>query len=250
MRWRDTVGPVLGLLLVLLGGPLAARGAQEAVNDVGLDPGHSDADVGAVGGGLREVDLTLALARQIRPLLEAHGLRVALTREDNRPLTAMNHRDPTERIRLEQEARIAAVTPARIYVSIHFNGHPNPAVRGTETYYNPDNFGAESRQLAEALQTAILAELHRLGYEAADRGVRADLTAGKPYGHFFSLRGPQPSVLVEALFLSNPQEAALLREPATLEALARGYAVGILQYFAAGGSPLSHGRTATRGAPW
>jgi N-acetylmuramoyl-L-alanine amidase len=233
---------VLALLLALLGGP-GTHGAQEMVNDVGLDPGHSDADVGAVGGGLREVDLTLALARQIRPLLEAHGLRVALTREDNRPLTAMNHRDPTERIRLEQEARIAAVTPARIYVSIHFNGHPNPAIRGTETYYNPDNYGAESRRLAEALQTAILAELRGLGYDPIDRGVRSDLTAGKPYGHFFSLRGPQPSVLVEALFLSNPREAALLREPGTLEALARGYAAGILHYFAASGAGPRAGDT-------
>lgn len=242
MRWAGAIAGGLALLLALLGGP-GAHGAQETVNDVGLDPGHSDVDVGAVGGGLREVDLTLALARQIRPLLEAHGLRVALTREDNRPLTAMNHPDPTERVRLEQEARIAAVTPARIYVSIHFNGHPNPAIRGTETYYNPNNYGAESRRLGEALQAAILAELRGLGYDPVDRGVRSDLTAGKPYGHFFSLRGPQPSVLVEALFLSNPREAALLREPSTLEAVARGYATGILHYFAASGATRRPGDT-------
>jgi N-acetylmuramoyl-L-alanine amidase len=229
------LGFYLGLAL-LAALPLAAlppwrATAQDGLVDVGLDPGHSDVDVGAAGGGLREVDLTLALAQRIRPLLEAQGLRVALTRQDNRPLTAMSNPDFTTQTRLEQEARIAAVTPARIYVSVHFNGHPNAAIRGTETYYNSDNFGADSRRLAGALQRAIIAEIRAGGYEVLDRGVKEDLSAGKPYGHFFSLRGPMPSALVEGLFLSNPAEAALLRQDSTLAALARGYAEGIRTYF-------------------
>jgi len=232
---------VAGLVLALAVGAVAAphgdvlaRGAaQDGPVDVGLDPGHSDADVGAAGGGLREVDLTLALALRIRPLLEAQGLRVALSREDNQPLTAMTHPDLTTRTRLEQEARIAAVTPARIFVSVHFNGHPNAAIRGTETYYNGDNFGPESRRLAAALQAHVVGELRAAGVDTLDRGVKEDLTAGKPYGHFFSLRGPLPSALVEGLFLTNPQDAAALRQDATLDALARGYAEGIREYFAA-----------------
>jgi N-acetylmuramoyl-L-alanine amidase len=232
MRWS-----ILLVLLLLAALPLVVplplpAVAQDGPLDVGLDPGHSDADVGASGGGQREVDLTLALALRIQPLLEAQGLRVALTRLDNRPLTAMNHRDFTTMTRLEQEARIAAVTPARIYVSVHFNGHPNAAIRGTETYYNSDNFGPESRRLAGALQRSIVGELRATGYDVLDRGVKEDLTAGKPYGHFFSLRGSLPSALVEGLFLSNPAEAALLRQDSTLAALARGYAEGIRAYFA------------------
>ena len=230
-RWA-ALGLLAAALVVALMLPGAAGLAQGELADVGLDPGHSDADVGASGGGLRETDVTLNLALRIRPLLEAQGLRVALTRTDNRPLTAMNHPDAAvTRVRLEQEARIAAVTPARIYVSVHFNGHPNSAIRGTETYYNGDNHGPQSRRLADALQRHVLAELRATGYDALDRGVKEDLAAGKPYGHFFSLRGPMPSALVEGLFLSNPQEAALLRQDSTLDALARGYAEGIRTYF-------------------
>ena len=228
---RRTV--VRGLLALPLVGLVRPGGMQDGPVDVGLDAGHSDADPGASGGGLREADVTLALAERILPLLGAQGLRVAVSRRDNRPLTAMSHRDSTTRTRLEQEARIAAVTPARVYVSVHFNGHPNSSVRGTETYYNGDNHGLQSRRLAEALHRHVLAELRASGYDPPDRGVREDLTAGKPYGHFFSLRGPLPSVLVEGLYLSNPSEAALLRQDATLDALASGYAEGLRAYFAA-----------------
>ncbi len=71
-----------------------------------------------------------------------------------------------------------------------------------------------------------------MGYVSLDRGVKSDLAAGKSYGHFFSLRGPAPSALVENLFLSNANDAALLRDDATLDALADGCAQGVLEYLA------------------
>lgn len=196
-----------------------------------LDPGHSVADPGASGGGLVEHVLTLRLARRVRTRLEAQGLAVVMTRTDERPLTAYKNPDETTRIRLEQEARIAAAAGARIYVSLHFNGHPDPQVGGATVYYNPDNHGPESRQLAAALQAEIVTRVRTAtGYPLRDRGVLSDLTAGKPYGHFFSLRGPFPSVLVEAMFLTNPREAALLADEATLDVLADACAVGIQRY--------------------
>ena len=195
--------------------------------DVALDPGHSVADVGAASSGLPEYVLTLDLAQRVRARLEAAGLSVRLTREDDQPLTALLHPGATEDIQLEQEARIAAAMPARVYVSLHFNGGP-AALRGTETYYNPDR-AADDWLLADALQRQVVSAL---GFASVDRGVRTDLLAGKPYGHFFSLRGPAPSALVESLFLSNPSDAALLSDDTTLDALADGVAQGILEYLA------------------
>jgi N-acetylmuramoyl-L-alanine amidase len=199
--------------LVLLASPV----------DVALDPGHSVADVGAAGGGLREYLLTLDLAQRARTKLEAAGLSVRLTREDDQPLTPLLQPGDTDDIRAEQEARIAAGMPARVYVSLHFNGGP-AALRGTETYYNPDR-DADDWLLADALQRHVVASLG-----SVDRGVRSDLLAGKPYGHFFSLRGPVPSALIESLFLSNPSDAAMLREDGTLDTLADGVTQGILEY--------------------
>ena len=206
--------------------------------DVGLDPGHSRADVGASGAGVGEYEHTLDVAFRLKPLLEAAGLRVALTRTDHEPLSALSHPNIDERTRIEQAARIAAVGRARIYVSIHFNGGP-PSLRGTETYYNGDNAGPESRHLAEAIQRHMLAALAGVGHAPIDRGAKEDLLAGKPYGHFFSLRGGMPSALGEPLFLSNPSEAALLLRDDARDAVARGYAGGILEYFATARVPAT-----------
>ncbi|GAC1328485.1 MAG: N-acetylmuramoyl-L-alanine amidase CwlD [Chloroflexota bacterium] len=223
---------------MLLGHLLALSliAAQLAPVDVALDPGHSRADVGASGGGLREYQLSLDLARRVQQRLEAARLSVRLTRQDDTPLTPLLSPGATADIQAEQEARIAAAGPARIFVSLHFNGGP-ARLRGTETYYNPDrtpDTPTTDRVLADALQRHVLATLgDQTGYASLDRGVKSDLAAGKPYGHFFSLRGPMPSALIEHLFLSNPTEAALLRDDATLDALADADAQGVLEYLAA-----------------
>jgi N-acetylmuramoyl-L-alanine amidase len=201
--------------------------------DVALDPGHSRADVGASGGGLREFEVSLDLAGRVRDRLAAAGLSVRLTREDSLPLTALSQPGATAQIAAEQQARIEAGGPARVYVSLHFNGGP-VSLRGTETYYNPDREpGSGDWALARALQRHVVQSLgDEVGYPTLDRGVKNDLLAGKPYGHFFSLRGPQPSALLEALFLSNPTEAALLRGDDARDAIADGVTQGILEYLA------------------
>jgi N-acetylmuramoyl-L-alanine amidase len=204
--------------------------------DVALDPGHSRVDVGAASGGLREYQLTLDLAQRVRARLELAHLTVRLTREDDLPLSDYTNPNSTPQIQAEQEARIAAAGPSRIYVSLHFNGGP-ANLRGTETYYNPDRApeaASADSLLAGLLQQHVVAALaDEVGYASVDRGTKSDLLAGKSYGHFFGLRGPSPSALVENLFLSNANDAAQLRDDATLDALADGCAQGVLEYFAA-----------------
>jgi N-acetylmuramoyl-L-alanine amidase len=213
-------------------GGLAPAGLSPV--DVALDPGHSRADVGASGGGLREYEVSLDLAQRARERLEAAGLSVRLTRQDVLPLTALTQPAATAQTAAEQQARIAAGGPARVYVSLHLNGGP-VSLRGTETYYNPARAPEASTAdwaLAYAIQRHVVASLAAVGYPTLDRGVRNDLLAGKPYGHFFSLRGPEPSALLEALFLSNPTEAALLRADDTRDAIAEGVTQGVLEYLA------------------
>src|SRR5438045_4101186 len=122
-----SVLPIAGrFVAVATGASLTSQGTTVATDqdtvDVALDPGHSTWDVGATGWGLREYELTLDVARRVRARLEERGYRVRLTREDERRVAPSVPSDLTEATRVEQLARIAAGAPARVFVSIHFNG--------------------------------------------------------------------------------------------------------------------------------
>jgi len=223
----------LALVLVFTGIVTSVESVPAQVDeqvDVALDPGHSSWDVGATGGGLREYELTLDVAQRVRTQLEAQGLRVRLTREDSRRVAPSVPSDLTAATEVEQGARMAAAGAARAFVSIHFNGHPDSSLRGTETYYNPENAGELSFRLASELQRETLAGISDAGYASVDRGVRIDLAAGKPYGHFFSLRGPFPSALVEVLFLTSRADSDALHQDGMLDGIAQGIVRGISSY--------------------
>jgi len=230
-------GAGLGAGLALAGalGPTGALADPEGFDaDVGLDPGHSPLDVGTSGFGVGEYQHTLDVALRLKPMLEGAGLRVVLTRTEHVPLSSMSHPSYTERVRIEQAARIAAVGNARIYVSLHFDGLDDPYVSGTQTFYNAEQHGDEGRRLALAVQRSLVAEIRAIGHPTRDRQATEDLAAGKPYGHFFMLRGPMPSICGEPLFLTNPTEGQLMLQEETRQAVARGYAGGIVAYFAGG----------------
>ncbi len=87
----------------------AVAGAQDpSLPLVVIDPGHGGRDPGASGGGVREKDVVLAMALRLRELLlEAGGIRVALTREDDSMIT------------LVERPEIARRLDADLFISIH-----------------------------------------------------------------------------------------------------------------------------------
>src|SRR5689334_8685007 len=105
-----------------------------------IDPGHGGRDPGATGvsGEVREKDLTLALAQDLRDLLVKRGrVRVAMTREDDRYLT------------LDERAAVARRLDAAMFVSLHMDSAPNPLARGATVYSLSDVASdAEAARLA------------------------------------------------------------------------------------------------------
>jgi N-acetylmuramoyl-L-alanine amidase len=95
------------------------------VRTVVIDPGHGGDEVGARGaGGTEEKNVTLAIARRLRTLIESRlGLRVYLTRDDDRLLT------------LDERSAYANSQKADVFISIHANGALRPAIRGAEVFY-------------------------------------------------------------------------------------------------------------------
>lgn len=195
-----------------------------------IDPGHGGRDPGAtsVSGEVKEKELTLAFARELRDELVKRGrVRVALTREDDRYLT------------LDQRADLARRLGASLFVSLHTDSAPNPLARGASVYSLSDvasdaeaarfaasqNLGAAAEAANSGSVSSILADLA----ERSEMNASADFAArlvGKSAGRFelrpdphkfaaFHVlrRADTPAVLFEAGYISNADDEALLRSP-------------------------------------
>lgn len=93
-----------------------------------LDPGHGGADSGFVAApGVREKDVTLALARRVRSELSRllPGVRVILTREGDRGVT------------LSERVQLANREHADLYVSLHADGLRASRLSGVTAYVAP-----------------------------------------------------------------------------------------------------------------
>ena len=222
---------------------LAAR-PRDVFDRIVIDPGHGGADQGAVGpGGVKEKDLTLAIARQLAALLRQRaGLEVTLTRQDDAELG------------LTARTEVANRDQADLFLSIHANASVGGPATGAETYFLHLDATDESARTLAALendatglagrgaaagsglemllwdmaQSQYLDESSRLP-EAVQRELN-ELTGTRDRGvkqaNFLVLRGAtMPAVLVEVGFLSNPLEENRMRtlgfQQATAEALYR-----------------------------
>jgi N-acetylmuramoyl-L-alanine amidase len=197
---------------------------------------------------------TLRTALALRPLLEARGYTVFLTRPDNETVLAG---DPAllpanpagfDAGYLEGYAhatRILALKPD-LAISIHYNGAASAAAAGSTTYYS-EKGGPQNKRLATLVQREIAAALRDRGYTPPYSRIDLDTAIGKTYGGLATLGsvastpGSQtsvnrmiglPIVLTEALFETNPAERALIADDATISRLAEGYARAIDEYFA------------------
>jgi N-acetylmuramoyl-L-alanine amidase len=219
--------------------------ALRPVRTVVLDPGHGGRDPGASAAGLREKDVTLALARAIRPRLVARGLEVLLTRDSDRT------------VELEERTAFAEGEGADLFISLHVNAAPRRSLRGIETYYLDRSHERHTVRVAaheNGISPAQLDSLQRTvaGFRIGEvsehsarlaSSVHQELVGGmrRRFGGVNDLgikKGPffvlflsnLPSVLVEVGFLTNPDEARRLADPRYREALAEEIAAGIVRY--------------------
>jgi len=172
-----------------------------------VDAGHGGRDGGSCVPGLCEKDVALDTAVHVERDLRMMGYNVYMSRTDDRFVPLLT--------------RVAASKRhgADVYVSIHCNSAKNCRARGFEVYYYArSKYTAASKQLA----VSIVGRLSRLALPS--RGVKS--------GNFCVIREPTvPSVLVETAFLSNVQDARLLRSAAFRRYMAKAIAQGIDNYF-------------------
>jgi N-acetylmuramoyl-L-alanine amidase len=187
-----------------------------------VDAGHGGADGGAVSReGAIEKDLNLAIALYLRDYLQQAGAIVVMTREGDydlaQPQTKGYSKRKTEDL-LERAERTVR-HQADLALSLHMNSIPSPRWSGAQTFYYSGN--AEGKRLATAIQEQLRTVLGNTERVA------------KPNDSVYLLKTLQmPTALVEAGFLSHPQEARLLADEDYQKKLAAAIYRGVLQYVA------------------
>ncbi len=179
-----------------------------------IDAGHGGSDAGAVGpNGVKEKDVSLAVALKTEKILKKQGMKVVMTRR-----TDIDVASPNASNSAELQARLDKAPPqADIFISIHCNAFTNPNSHGMETYYNGANNGGQ--RLAQLLNE----ELAKHG-KLFNRGVKA--------ANFYVIkRANCPASLIELGFITNPAEEELLADDRYQNILAGAIANAVNRFF-------------------
>jgi N-acetylmuramoyl-L-alanine amidase len=210
-----------------------------------IDAGHGGQDPGAHGAAAFEKDINLAAARALKARLERGGhYKVVLTR------------DADVYVPLESRVRIAQRADADLFISLHSDSGPEPAVRGASVYtladratsrssrfVNRDDWFMKASLTADSSVSDILLDLtqratrNRSGAFAqmlvsSIEGKAPLLRRSHRDAGFMVLLAPDvPAVLLEMGFVSNPEDEQLLSDDAHRKALMNAVGDAIDDYF-------------------
>lgn len=202
MLWRSLA--LCGLALTLA--PCAQAAEPIEGKTVYIDAGHGGEDSGAVGNGLFEKDINLAVSEHVTDKLKAEGANPVASRSDDHFLT------------LEDRVAKASANHADLFVSIHVNSGVVSA-SGAETYFQSDYEGENSRRLAADIQSQLVSSL-----QTRDRGVKES--------DFYVITYSQmPSVLAELGFITNSSDADKLGSEEYQQKAADAIVNGIDSYY-------------------
>lgn len=214
---------LLGALLLLGGGWYTVTAVMNTNNlkekVIVIDPGHGGQDPGAQFGGIKEKDINLDIALRLREILSASGCKVILTREVDKDFYLPNFvlGRMAKRAELSQRVRMASMSQADLFISIHANSYPGGYSYGMETYHHVKS--PAGKALAERIQTEL-------------KNVQPDNKRAAKSGDYYLLNQTQmPAVLVEVGFLSNSKERKLLQNSNYQEQIAKAISAGIGVYF-------------------
>lgn len=212
--------------------PETSEAADEDNLTVMLDPGHGGFDPGAQADGESEAALVLIYAQDLRSKLEAAGINVVMTRDND------------SFVGLEARMTAAREAGADLFLSLHADALPSGQAAGATVYIwnsKADNRASERLAMMHG-RDDLLAGIDLAGHDDALAGAIMDfartdtqarsenfasfmtsrmalmgigLHGRSVQGAAFSvLKSPDiPSVLLELGFLTDPEDRANLTNP-------------------------------------
>lgn len=155
--------------------------------------------------GISEGYLNLEIARELQKILEEKGVKVYLTRNQNKPVTLL------DRVRISNQCK------PNFTITINQNVHSNENMSGTEIFYYPGD--EEGKKLAKYIQKQLVSQLafKNLGVKSADLYIIRETN--------------NPSIQLNIAFLSNPKDERFLSKQKSRKKLAKAICTAILDYY-------------------
>ena len=193
IRFVRTLFLVL-IAVVLVGGTILAVYIHDSAPEISvcLDRGHGDHDPGAVSGDRQEKDDNLRIALLVRDNLEAKGIRVYMTRDDDTFLS------------LEERCALANKKKCALFVALHRNSAESG--NGVEVWVENT-----PEKVDWALAENILNGLSEAGISKA-RGVKSGYVHNPDGNYYVNAHTKMPSCLVELGFITSDTDNALFDE--------------------------------------
>src|SRR3954469_18601330 len=185
-----------------------------------VDPGHGGPDGGAGDSNALEKDIALNISLKLREYLQEQGALVIMTREEDKDLADEDTKGYSRRKVQDLKERLEMINQSEIdfFVSVHLNSIPSPRWSGAQTFFAPQF--KENERAAKFIQDELKRNLENTKREA------------KSINHVYILKhAKKPGVLVEAGFLSNPDERENLQKNRYQDKLAASIYNGILRYY-------------------
>lgn len=180
-----------------------------------IDPGHGGSDPGAMSSTFLEKDMNLLLSQKLASHLTSKGAIVYLTRDGDYDLSksTINHKrnDLYNRVKLINNSK------ADMYVSMHLNASPSNKWNGIQIFYS--NVLKENKLIAETITNTMKENLKNI------RDVK------KENSYYMYSKLTVPGILVEAGFISNPNDNYKIRQTDYQDILIKNISLGIENYF-------------------
>ncbi len=226
---------------------------EDQIDVILIDPGHGGKDVGCQGNHLDEKHLALNIALEVGALLKEKrpDLEVRFTRTDD------------SFVPLHKRVAMANQADVDLFISLHLNALKDPSANGIETYVMGLHTADENMEIAKRENNVIhLEDLSgfKNGYDPysaeghimlamkqqnmLEKSIQlADFTQDAiAKNTYFRNRGVKqagfvvlrkvvvPSILIEAGFVSNPNDAEMLKSAKNQRKIALSIVEGVENY--------------------
>lgn len=180
-----------------------------------IDPGHGGKDPGTIYKDIYEKDINLEICLKLQKVLESEGAIVYLTRYGDYDLS--NNSYSRKKSDLNNRAKIINESGADIYISIHLNSISSSTWRGAQVFY--DDVNEKNLEIANLFQ------------EQLKKDFKTTRNVKEINNMLMNRKIKIPGILIEAGFLSNPNDRYLLKQDDYQYKICNSIRESLIKYF-------------------